>query len=455
MRQGVQGNVAGLGPAAHRVEIILQPVGVPVGAEPGERILVLADDVVVADAVLPRGHELLADPQEDALAADLAGRHPGGPVPGQGRPGHQVGVVGVGRVQPGEPGQGAHFPQPLGLHYIGEKAGQRRRHAVRVAADGEVVGRLRRDRGGEHLPFGGAQVRCGRGPGTGSGFEFLAPLGDRVEHLVLAPLVQGLELRQAPREVEGLGAGHVLQVLPELLHLGLQRAGADLRHRQRGQRLGEPGVGRADHDYQRPGVAGLEGAEVRVPSPAGGQRRVAAPAHRLTDVPRGRAVQAADLDVGALVAAVVGHPQLRVADRRAGAAVVRERGVGEVIEMPVHAGQHEPGGDGERPASAARAVVVVELRLVRAAGLVVDESPDAGVDRGEPAARGAAQPLRERDHRHADAAGLPVRVGVEAVQPRRRAQLHGRGAQQPGDGGLQPGFGERRPVRHRVVPPVI
>jgi hypothetical protein len=59
-------------------------------------------------------------------------------------------------------------------------------------------------------------------------------LGDGVEYLFFAPLVQGLELGQGPGEVQGGEFLHVLQVAPQLLYLRLQRAGTDLRHGQRG-----------------------------------------------------------------------------------------------------------------------------------------------------------------------------------------------------------------------------
>ena len=128
--QGVQRDVAGLRPAVQRVEVGSQPAGVAVGPEPPEGFHVLADHVRVADAGLPGGHQGRVDAQEDPFPADLAGRDPGRAVAGQRRARHQVGVLRVGRVQPGEPGQGADLAQPLGLGDVGQESGQRGGHAL-------------------------------------------------------------------------------------------------------------------------------------------------------------------------------------------------------------------------------------------------------------------------------------------------------------------------------------
>jgi len=192
-----------------------------------------------------------------------------------------------------------------------------------------------------------------------------------------------------------------------------------------------------------------------VPAPADGQVLGAAMAHGPADVPLGAATRAPDYDVGAAVAAVVLHLQLRMAHRRAGTAVVHELPVGEVVQVPVHAGQDKSRGDRERLAAAPRAVLVEEPGLVRTAGLVVDEHPVAGVQRREPVAGRTPQPLRERDDRHSDPGGLAVRVHIEAVQPGRRPELGDRRAEQLGHGGQQPGLVQRFPVGHRVEAPVV
>src|SRR6266702_8373381 len=100
----MKSDVPGFGPAAHRIEVGGQPVGVPVGAEPDVGVSVLADDLRVTDTLFPSRGQLLTDPQEDALAAYLAGGHPCRAVTGQRRPGHEVRVFRIRRVQPGEPG---------------------------------------------------------------------------------------------------------------------------------------------------------------------------------------------------------------------------------------------------------------------------------------------------------------------------------------------------------------
>ena len=123
--------------------------------------------------------------------------------------------------------------------------------------------------------------------------------------------------------------------------------------------------------------------------------------------------------------------------------------------MPVDAGQDKPRGHRERLVAAPRAVLVEEPGLVRAAGLVVDEYPVAGVQRREPVAGRAPQPLRERDDRYSDPGGLAVRIGIEAVQPGRRPELGDRRAEQLGDGGQQPGLVQRHPVGNRVEAPVV
>ena len=84
------------------------------------------------------------------------------------RPDQQVGQ-GVQRASPGrgppdrarpagEPGQGADLAQPLGLGDVGQESGQCGGHALRVAAEGEVIGGLGRHRCGEHFPFGRTQI---------------------------------------------------------------------------------------------------------------------------------------------------------------------------------------------------------------------------------------------------------------------------------------------------------
>jgi hypothetical protein len=120
--------------------------------------------------------------------------------PGQRRARHQVGVFRIGHIQPGEPGQGPDLAQPLGLGVIGQESGQRGGHALGVAAEGEVIGGLGRYRCEEHFPFGYTQIGVGRLV-LRAGFQRLAVLADGVEHLILAPLAQGLELGQGPGEV--------------------------------------------------------------------------------------------------------------------------------------------------------------------------------------------------------------------------------------------------------------
>src|SRR5260370_38450618 len=114
---------------------------------------------------------------------------------------------------------------------------------------------------------------------------------------------------------------------------------------------------------------------MRMPTAAGRQVLQAAYAHGPADVPLGATTRAPDHDVGAPVAAVVFHLQLRVAHRRARATVMDEFPVREVVQVPVDAGQHEPRGHRERLPAAPRAVLVEEPGLVWTPGLVVHEAP--------------------------------------------------------------------------------
>ena len=292
------------------------------------------------------GKRGVVDAQEDAFPADLARGHPGRLVPRQRGALDQVRVLRVGGVQPGEPGQRADLAEPFGLHDVRDKPGQRPRHPA--SAKREVVGRLGRRRGGEDVPLGREQVGvllllvavCGLGR--------LGMLLDGIEDLVLAPLVQDLELGQRPERIEDPAVAHVLQLFPQLGDLGLQLARPGGRHGERGQGLREPGVRCPDDDRDRLGVAFLESPEVRVTAAAHRQRFLAPAAHGLADVPLGRAPGAPDHDVGAPVAAVVVHQQRRVAGLGAGAAPVHELAVGEVVQVPVDAGEHEPRGDRQR-----------------------------------------------------------------------------------------------------------
>ena len=148
--------------------------------------------------------KLLIDPQEDTLAAYLAGRHPSRTVPGQGRPGDQIRIFRIGCVQPGEPGECPYFPQPLGLHDVGEEASQRGPNAGWVATHREVVGRLGGT--GEVKTSHSGVRRSGYSPisWSGSSVQCFAMLRDGVKHFFLGPLMEGLELGQVPQQVEEL-----------------------------------------------------------------------------------------------------------------------------------------------------------------------------------------------------------------------------------------------------------
>ena len=135
--------------------------------EPGVRLAVRPHRGRVADPVLPLGAAAPPGPAGRCPRRGPRWRAPRSGVDrGQRRPGDQVGVVGVGGVEPGEADQRADLAQPLDLEHVGVEAFSRpgtpsgsRRSAKSSVGRRQLAGR-------EDLPLGGAQVRRSRGPAS-------------------------------------------------------------------------------------------------------------------------------------------------------------------------------------------------------------------------------------------------------------------------------------------------
>lgn len=314
---------------------------------------------------------------------------------------HQVGVVWIWCVEPGEADQRPDLAEPLHLDDVGEEAFQRRGHPLGGASQREVVRHVGCLLRGEDLPLRRTEVRV---PLLFVRLAFppcADPLDGRFD-IVVVPLGEFTEGWDVLPSVGVHHLGEAGGLLPVLVDLVVELAHPGPGNGERAQGLREPLVGRADDQGLRRCLGrapvGLERAEVRVTPPAQRQVHLAADAHGLAHVAGLAAAHALDANVGAEVAPEVEHLHPGVARIRAFGATVGEDRVREVVEVAPGAGEDEPGGDGQRWSSGSLlgTVGVEEPGVVRPLGPVVLEAEDLRVNRCELVARSAAQPCGER-----------------------------------------------------------
>ena len=155
-----------------------------------------------------------------------------------------------------------------------------------------------------------------------------------------------------------------------------------------------------------------EDVQVRKSSPAGGQLGLPLRTLGLIHATFGAARGALDGRGRPSPRRALEHLQVGDLGVRAGAAAMDPAVVGELVEVPVGAGQQVSGGDGERTSPAATLAAFAEARAADMveAGLVGTVRVGVAVlepgQRGEQVAAGAAQPLREHDRRDAEVAPL-------------------------------------------------
>src|SRR5699024_8206808 len=212
-----------------------------------------------------------------------------------------------------------------------------------------------------------------------------------------------------------------LRESPKIRHQLLRSRGFFSRQRQQAERRWEPLVCRTEHHQPTLVLTAVERVEVRVPAPALGQLLLCVPTGCLTHTSPEVAGFADYLHIGADVTLPLAHPQLRESVAAgAGPTAVHPRDIGELVKVPVDAGDHVAGrhyGLVGAPASAleAPALLVHEFRLVGSIAIGVLVGEEFVGDRGEQAAARAAQPLGEAaagdTEVYSFARGVPLLLG--------------------------------------------